>query len=153
MLLEGTHLLQEVLRQGNAPEEIIATEAWLQCHPALAERCPQARWRIVTDEVLRAALTTVTPDGVACLSPLDRLPTVPPEQDFLLVLDRIQDPGNLGTLLRTALAADINAVWMGLALIPSARRCCGPLPVLCFNCRINVLARVKRWRFHSFSRN
>ena len=87
LLLEGTHLLQEVLRQGNAPEEIIATEAWLQGHSALAEPCSQARWRIVTDEVLRAALTTVTPDGVACLSPLDRLPTVPPELDFFLVLD------------------------------------------------------------------
>ena len=118
MLLEGTHLLQEVLRQGNAPDEIIATEAWWQGHSALAERCAQARLRIVTDEVLQAALTTVTPDGVACLSPLDRLPAVPPALDFLLVLDRIQDPGNLGTLLRTALAADVNAVWMGAGVDP-----------------------------------
>jgi len=118
LLLEGTHLLQEVLRQGDAPEEIIATEAWLQGHSALAERCSQARWRIVTDEVLRAALTTVTPDGVACLSSLDALPTVPSELDFVLVLDRIQDPGNLGTLLRTALAADVNAVWMGAGVDP-----------------------------------
>ena len=118
LLLEGTHLLQEVLRQGNAPDEIIATEAWWQGHSALAERCAQARLRIVTDEVLQAALTTVTPDGVACLSPLDRLPAVPPELDFLLVLDRIQDPGNLGTLLRTALAADVNAVWMGAGVDP-----------------------------------
>ena len=118
LLLEGTHLLQEVLRQGNAPDEIIATEAWWQGHSALAERCFQARLRIVTEEVLRAALTTVTPDGVACLSPLDRLPAVPPELNFLLVLDRIQDPGNLGTLLRTALAADVNAVWMGAGVDP-----------------------------------
>ena len=112
LLLEGTHLLQEVLKQGNAPEEIIATEAWLQGHPDLAESCSQARWRIVTDEVLRVALTTVTPDGVACLSPLEGLPSVPAALDFVLVLDRIQDPGNLGTLLRTALAADVDAVWM-----------------------------------------
>ena len=118
MLLEGTHLLQEVLRQGNAPVEIIATESWLQGHLALAERCSQARWLMVTDEVLSAALTTVTPDGVACLSPLDRLPSVPQELDFLLVLDRIQDPGNLGTLLRTALSADVNAVWLGAGVDP-----------------------------------
>ena len=118
MLLEGTHLLQEVLRQGNLPGEIIATEDWLQGHPSLAERCSQARWRIVTDEVLRAALTTVTPDGVACLNPMSALPTVASKLDFLLVLDRIQDPGNLGTLLRTALAADVNAVWMGAGVDP-----------------------------------
>ena len=113
LLLEGTHLLQEVLRWGSEPEEIIAPEVWLQRHPDLVARCPQACWRIVTDEVLRAAITTVTPDGVACLSPLDALPSVPSELDFVLVLDRIQDPGNLGTLLRTALAADVNAVWLG----------------------------------------
>ncbi|MCB4377227.1 RNA methyltransferase [Synechococcus sp. MU1611] len=118
LLLEGTHLLQELLARGKAPEEIIATEVWLERHPELAERCSQARWRIVTDEVLRAALTTVTPDGVACLSPLKALPTVPSVLDFVLVLDRIQDPGNLGTLLRTALAADVNAVWMGGGVDP-----------------------------------
>ena len=118
LLLEGTHLLQEVLRQGSAPEEIIATEAWLESHSGLVECCSQARWRIVTDDVLRAALTTVTPDGVACLSPLGALPTVPSELDFVLVLDRIQDPGNLGTLLRTALAADVNAVWLGGGVDP-----------------------------------
>ena len=78
LLLEGTHLLQELLKRGSAPEEIIATEVWLQRHPALVEHCSaDVRWRIVTDEVLRAALTTVTPDGVACLSPLEGLPAVP----------------------------------------------------------------------------
>ena len=118
MLLEGTHLLQEVLKQGNAPKEIIATEAWMQGHPALVEHCSRVLWRIVTEEVLRASLTTVTPDGVACLSPLKALPTAPSELDFVLVLDRIQDPGNLGTLLRTALAADVNAVWMGAGVDP-----------------------------------
>ena len=118
LLLEGTHLLQELLARGKAPEEIIATEVWLERHQELAEHCSQARWRIVTDEVLRGALTTVTPDGVACLSPLDGLPPVPSALDFVLVLDRIQDPGNMGTLLRTALAADVNAVWMGGGVDP-----------------------------------
>ena len=68
--------------RGGSPLEIIATEVWLQRHPGLAESCSPAQWRIVTDEVLRAALTTVTPDGVACLSPLDGLPPVPSELDL-----------------------------------------------------------------------
>ena len=49
---------------------------------------------------------------------MSALPTVASKLDFLLVLDRIQDPGNLGTLLRTALAADVNAVWMGAGVDP-----------------------------------
>ena len=60
MLLEGTHLLQEVLRQGNAPEEIIATEAWLQGHSALAARCSQARW-VVPEVLLRERTGAVPP--------------------------------------------------------------------------------------------
>jgi TrmH family RNA methyltransferase len=32
---------------------------------------------------------------------------------FVLALDRLQDPGNLGTLLRTALAAGVDQVWLG----------------------------------------
>ena len=31
----------------------------------------------------------------------------------MLALDQLQDPGNLGTLLRTALAAGIEEVWLG----------------------------------------
>ena len=119
MLLEGTHLLQELLRRERGPEEIIVTERWLQRHSSLVEQCSaQTRWWTVSDEVLKAALTTVTPDGVACLTSLDGLPKVSSAPNFLLVLDRIQDPGNLGTLLRTALAADVNAVWLGGGVDP-----------------------------------
>ena len=32
------------------------------------------------------------------------------EDDFILVLDRIQDPGNMGNLFRTALAAGVNKI-------------------------------------------
>jgi TrmH family RNA methyltransferase len=63
-------------------------------------------------------LSTVTPDGVASLCPLNALPEPPKEAHFLLVLDRIQDPGNLGTLLRTALAADVQNVLLGSGVDP-----------------------------------
>ena len=114
VLLEGTHLLQELLRLGIQPRELIATDPWIERHAdllqALALERPLCR---VTDEVLRAALTTVTPDGVACLCPLASFPAPSAQAGFQLLLDRIQDPGNLGTLLRTALAADVDAVWLG----------------------------------------
>jgi TrmH family RNA methyltransferase len=119
LLLEGTHLLQELLLIGAQPTELIATEAWLDRHTELIQAVdPSVVWRRVTEEVLGAALTTVTPDGVACLCPLTLLPEPPETCDFWLVLDRIQDPGNLGSLLRTALAADVQSVWMGSGVDP-----------------------------------
>ena len=119
LLLEGTHLLQELVRLKLQPAELIATERWYQRHAQLLVGVNQAiPRRLVTDEVLTAALSTVTPDGVASLCPLDALPEPTTDANFLLVLDRIQDPGNLGTLLRTALAADVQNVWLGSGVDP-----------------------------------
>ena len=119
LLLEGTHLLQELVRLKLQPAELIATERWYQRHAQLLVGVNQAiPRRLVTDEVLTAALSTVTPDGVASLCPLNALPEPTTDANFLLVLDRIQDPGNLGTLLRTALAADVQNVWLGSGVDP-----------------------------------
>jgi len=119
LLLEGTHLLQELLRLGRSPLEIVATERWWGLNPDLQQRlAPSVQRHWVTESVLQAALTTVTPDGVACLAPLSILPRSPSAPDFVLVLDRVQDPGNLGTLLRTALAADVQVGWLGSGVDP-----------------------------------
>ena len=119
LLLEGTHLLQELIRCNLKPVELVATERWCQHHLHLLEQLGASTpRRLVTDEVLTAALSTTTPDGVACVCPFNVLPNPPADVHFLLVLDRIQDPGNLGTLLRTALAADVQNVWLGSGVDP-----------------------------------
>ncbi|WP_094585387.1 RNA methyltransferase [Synechococcus sp. BO 8801] len=114
ILLEGTHLLQEALGLGLRPRQLLATTDWLERHGALLERLPDpGRLRIASPEVLAAAATTGHPDGVLLTLAADDLPApaaTPP--DFVLVLDRLQDPGNLGTLLRTALAAGVEQVWL-----------------------------------------
>jgi TrmH family RNA methyltransferase len=63
-----------------------------------------------TPEVLASLSDTVTPQGIIALA--ERPQTIPatfwstlPASPLLVALDRIQDPGNLGTLLRTAEAA------------------------------------------------
>ena len=112
LLLEGTHLLQEVLRLGLTPDLLLATPGWLERHPALLAACPAAMRRVtVAEPVLEAVATTDHPDGVVLTLPPPPLPA-PGRARFVLVLDRLQDPGNLGTLLRTALAAGIEEVWL-----------------------------------------
>ena len=122
LLLEGTHLLQELvplLRQHPQSLELVATPTWLQGHQALLARLhPAPKLHLVSEEVLQASLTTVNPDGVAALLPLALLPQTPASPAFVLALDRIQDPGNLGTLLRTAMAADVEMVWQGSGADP-----------------------------------
>ncbi len=124
VLLEGTHQLQELQNcdwRDSVALDVVATPAWLQTHAALIRALPGlVRVRRISAEALQAGLTTVQPDGVACLLPLSCLPSAVLAPEFVLALDRIQDPGNLGTLLRTARAADIQQVWCASGADPLA---------------------------------
>ena len=117
LLLEGTHLLQELVRLELRPRHLLATEDWLHAHgPLLAGLPPGCQPLPVTPEVLAAVATTRHPDGV--LATIEPPPPAPLDCDeaipdgLWLVLDTIQDPGNLGTLMRTALAAGVHALWL-----------------------------------------
>src|SRR5688572_15488692 len=63
--------------------------------------------RIDTEEVsgdlLQKVSETETPQGILAVLDFTELP-VPENPDFILITDQIRDPGNLGTLLRTAAA-------------------------------------------------
>jgi TrmH family RNA methyltransferase len=116
VLLEGSHLLEEALLLGATPDLVLATPDWLSRHPSLAGSLPgTVRLQPVSGEVLEFAATTRHPDGVLATLPIERLPSAPADpavDGFVLALDRLQDPGNLGTLLRTALAAGVDSVWL-----------------------------------------
>jgi len=115
LLLEGTHLLEEALRLGLAPDLLLATPSWLGRHGDLLAALPGATpWRPASAEVLEAIASTRHPDGVIASLPW-ALPSPPPPPQapaFALLLDNVQDPGNMGTILRTALAAGVEQIWL-----------------------------------------
>ncbi len=112
LLLEGTHQLQELLRLRLQPELLLATPAWIECHGALLAD-QDLPLQPVGEEVMEAVATTDHPDGVVATLARQALPVARGDGAFVLALDQLQDPGNLGTLLRTALAAGVDEVWLG----------------------------------------
>lgn len=66
----------------------------------------------VTDEVMADLTDTETPQGITAVLACQDLP-LPDCSDFILILDAIRDPGNVGTILRTASAAGVKVVLVG----------------------------------------
>jgi len=58
----------------------------------------------VSEEVMRAISDTQTPQGLLAVVPISEKP---PKEGLLLIVDRLRDPGNLGTILRSAWAAGV----------------------------------------------
>ncbi len=112
-LLEGTHLIEEAAAIDLSFVVVCHTEAWQHQHQTLWERIQARSQRIelVSPEVMKAIATTIEPDGI--VATVDRFHTESIEfTDFGLVLETIQDPGNLGTIIRTAAAAGVEGLWL-----------------------------------------
>ena len=67
----------------------------------------------VSDDVFRKMSDTSSPQGILCVMRMKRYEPrqlLAGEKPFLMILEDIQDPGNLGTILRTGEGAGINGV-------------------------------------------
>jgi TrmH family RNA methyltransferase len=65
----------------------------------------------VAEPLMRSLSETETPQGILAVLELNSAPT-PNAPEFILIPDQIRDPGNLGTLLRTAAAAGVQAIFL-----------------------------------------
>ena len=110
-IVEGIRLAEEALIAGWQPDVVLFTEdidrrgqnIVLQFKNRGVEVLP------VSPHVMQAASDTQTPQGILAVLPIKTL-LIPENPDFLLILDGLRDPGNLGTILRTARAAGVDSV-------------------------------------------
>jgi TrmH family RNA methyltransferase len=110
---EGIQSLREALtcQQGPAIETLYLSPSGIERITGLD--VTEVNVVEVTDEVMQAMTSTVTPQGIVmvCSIPSYRLSdiSITPES-FFIYLDRIQDPGNAGTILRSADAFGARAI-------------------------------------------
>jgi len=113
-----------LLKSGKNPSKILVTEKWLRKNQNLSKKFHQSLINIVSEEVLASAISTINPDGIAALVEISAIPNYQfnIKDDFILVLDRIQDPGNMGNLFRTALAAGVDAIFLAGGAHPLSQK-------------------------------
>jgi len=106
-VLDGAHLLAAYLDSGAKPEELYVNRAGIDRDEVarLVERASPAEAILLSDGLYDALSTVDSPSGVISVVRTPASVAVPADADLVLLLEDIQDPGNVGTLLRSAAAA------------------------------------------------
>ncbi|MFZ3576352.1 TrmH family RNA methyltransferase [Virgibacillus sp. DJP39] len=105
-LIEGEHLVAEVHDSDWRIEELI-----IQDGTPIPTFADQYTTTIVTANVFQHIADTKTPQGIAAIVSMREVEWV--DVKNALLIDSIQDPGNLGTMIRTADAVGFDAVVIG----------------------------------------
>lgn len=108
MALEGVRLIRDALERGLTPEFILYDPDAVDIDAVVGTE--QSPLPIpVTAEIIRYVSDTETPQGIVGVFPITA-PPLPETPQRVLILDNLRDPGNMGTILRTAAAAGVEVV-------------------------------------------
>ena len=135
-LLEGENALEEALCAGLSIDKILVDERRINRYDNLLRQC--AAWSSAPEHVIAAASEEKTPQGIVAIA---ALPVFAPEPtgERLLALDAVQDPGNVGAMIRLCAAAG----WDGLLL---GDGCADPYAPKVVRASAGLVARVPVWR-------
>jgi TrmH family RNA methyltransferase len=120
---EGEKLVKEWLEAGARLQMIAGLRTWLDAHRQLIARHPGAEVVELDEAHLAQVSSLQTPNNALVVAHMpEQLP--PPEDKWCIALDTIQDPGNMGTILRIA-------DWFGIGHVV-----CSPDCVDVFNSKV-----------------
>lgn len=109
IVLEGVRLVRDALLAGYTPDFVLALENFRDSQISALLRSMNVTPMVVDNAVLAHVSETQQPQGIVAVFPMPLTP-LPKQPERVLILDSLRDPGNLGTILRTAAAAGVQAV-------------------------------------------
>ena len=108
-LIEGKHLVEEAM-QVKVVEEIVISESFDEYKLIEAFEGEITK---VADSVMRHLSDTITTQGIIAVCCIENKELDINKYKKVLILDRVQDPGNLGTIIRTADAFAFDCIILG----------------------------------------
>ena len=113
-VVEGVRLVEEAVKANWQFQFVLFSDGLSKRGKQLVNTLTAKQIEVeeTSGDLLQNISGTETPQGILAVLKLDNLP-IPDSPNFILIPDQIRDPGNLGTLLRTAAAAGVQA-----ALLP-----------------------------------
>lgn len=112
-VIEGVRLAEEALAAGWEAKLVLYTAGLNTRGQAIVNGFAQRGSQVeeVSELVLQAASDTLAPQGILAVIHLDNQP-LSGELHFAFIVDGVRDPGNLGSMLRSAAAAGVQAVFL-----------------------------------------
>jgi len=114
-VVEGLRAVDDVLAAGARPRAVYIREDLDRA--LIPDIAPDIPVRVVLSRLFNTLTDVPHPQGILAILPIPDEPEIPQPSSntapFVLVIDGVRDPGNLGTLLRSAAAADVDHVMIG----------------------------------------
>lgn len=111
-LLEGVHLIEAYLQTYGEPRLLIIPEGHSSDEAtALIQQLTAVDTMMIPTLMFADLAPVASSSGVMALVDIPQTPA-PAQSDFALLIEAIQDPGNLGSMLRTAAAAGVQVVYL-----------------------------------------
>ena len=109
--VEGVRLVEEAINSNWGFQFVLYSDGLSERGINLVETLEAKKIEVekVESDLLQSLSGTETSQGILAVLNYSQL-SIPDSPNFILILDQIRDPGNLGTLIRTAAAAGVQAV-------------------------------------------
>jgi RNA methyltransferase, TrmH family len=110
-VVEGVRLVEEAVNSNCGFQFALYDESLNERGKSLVERLTSSGIDVemISESLMKSLSETETPQGVLAVLTNSQIP-IPESPNFILIPDQIRDPGNLGALLRSAVAAGVQAV-------------------------------------------
>jgi TrmH family RNA methyltransferase len=111
-VLDGAHLVAAYLEHRGLPEQVIVSRAGAASPEirGLLAKMTHTETLVLGDALFKNLSSVVTPTGILALVRTPREEAVPSGIDACVMLEGLQDPGNLGSILRSCAAAGVKHV-------------------------------------------
>jgi TrmH family RNA methyltransferase len=116
-IAEGHKVVGDLLRAGFKPRQIFAVQDWITDNSSQLSVLDSQLSEVNLEELTRLSLLQ-HPQQVLALFPIPDEQTIPsPKNALSILLDNVQDPGNLGTIIRIADWFGIDTIYCSLGTV------------------------------------
>lgn len=111
-LVEGERAVADALAAGATPQVVAVRDGWqpgLQPFFDAMDQIPADSLRVLSASLIQDLSDTVTPSGIIAVFPFPQM-KIPDRTELIVIADGLRDPGNLGSLIRSAAGAGATSV-------------------------------------------